>query len=136
MPGRRFGAFTTDDPPERPADPAVRRANFRRIVRLFGVAGARNAGLVRGAYHFALPNERGFPGDLAPAIFKEAVTKTATQFPNVRRAVVCLDGDLNFDDESGAPPGLLPECGARHKLSPGWSLRNPGAGSATRGAVA
>jgi ATP-binding cassette subfamily B protein len=35
MPGRRFGAFTADDPPERPADPAVRRANFRRIVRLF-----------------------------------------------------------------------------------------------------
>jgi ATP-binding cassette, subfamily B, bacterial len=35
MPGRRFGAFTTDDPPERPADPAVRRANFQRIVRLF-----------------------------------------------------------------------------------------------------
>jgi ATP-binding cassette subfamily B protein len=35
MPGRRFGAFTSDDPPERPADPAVRRANFRRIVRLF-----------------------------------------------------------------------------------------------------
>jgi ATP-binding cassette, subfamily B, bacterial len=35
MAGRRFGAFTTDDVPERPADPAVRRANFRRIVRLF-----------------------------------------------------------------------------------------------------
>ena len=35
MPGRRFGAFTTEDPPERPADPAVRKANFRRIVRLF-----------------------------------------------------------------------------------------------------
>ena len=35
MPGRRFDAFVTDDPPERPADPAVRRANFRRIVRLF-----------------------------------------------------------------------------------------------------
>jgi ATP-binding cassette subfamily B protein len=35
MPGRRFGSFTTEDPPERPADPAVRRANFRRIVRLF-----------------------------------------------------------------------------------------------------
>jgi ATP-binding cassette subfamily B protein len=34
MPGRRF-AFMTVDPPERPADPAVRRANFRRIVRLF-----------------------------------------------------------------------------------------------------
>src|SRR5688572_28933997 len=36
MPGRRFDSFTRDDPPERPADPAVRRANFRRIVRLFG----------------------------------------------------------------------------------------------------
>ena len=35
MPGRRFGAFTSEDPPERPADPAVRKANFRRIVRLF-----------------------------------------------------------------------------------------------------
>src|ERR671918_571420 len=35
MPGRRFDSFTRDDPPERPADPAVRRANFRRIVPLF-----------------------------------------------------------------------------------------------------
>ncbi len=41
MPGRRFGAFTTEDPPERPADPAVRKANFRRIVRLFGPYKAR-----------------------------------------------------------------------------------------------
>jgi ATP-binding cassette subfamily B protein len=35
VPGRRFDAFTSDEPPERPADPAVRKANFRRIVRLF-----------------------------------------------------------------------------------------------------
>ena len=35
MPGRRFDAFTSDEPPERPSDPAVRQANFRRIVRLF-----------------------------------------------------------------------------------------------------
>ena len=35
MPGRRFDAFASQEPPERPADPAVRRANFRRIVRLF-----------------------------------------------------------------------------------------------------
>ena len=35
MPGRRFDAFGSDAPPERPADPEVRRANFRRIVRLF-----------------------------------------------------------------------------------------------------
>jgi len=32
--GRR--SFEASDPVERPADPAVRRANFRRIVRLFG----------------------------------------------------------------------------------------------------
>jgi ATP-binding cassette subfamily B protein len=43
MPGRRFGTFTSDDPPERPADPAVRRANFRRIVRLFRPYRARLA---------------------------------------------------------------------------------------------
>ncbi len=35
MPGRRFDSFTPQDAPERPADPAVRKANFRRIVRLF-----------------------------------------------------------------------------------------------------
>jgi ATP-binding cassette subfamily B protein len=35
VPGRRFDAFTPDEPPQRPADPAVRRANLRRIVRLF-----------------------------------------------------------------------------------------------------
>jgi len=35
MPGRRFEAFASTEPPERPADPAIRRANFRRIVRLF-----------------------------------------------------------------------------------------------------
>ncbi len=36
MPGRRFESFASaEDPPERPADPAVRKANFRRITRLF-----------------------------------------------------------------------------------------------------
>ncbi|HKX48651.1 MAG TPA: ABC transporter ATP-binding protein [Gaiellaceae bacterium] len=35
MPGRRFDAFTSDEPPERPSDPAVRKANLRRIIRLF-----------------------------------------------------------------------------------------------------
>src|ERR1044071_7669170 len=33
MPGGRF--FSYQEPPERPADPAVRRANLRRIGRLF-----------------------------------------------------------------------------------------------------
>ena len=41
VPGRRFDSFTADDVPERPADPAVRKANLRRIVRLFGPYRAR-----------------------------------------------------------------------------------------------
>ncbi|MGH3077433.1 MAG: ABC transporter ATP-binding protein [Gaiellaceae bacterium] len=45
MPGRRFDRFVAEDPPERPADPAVRRANFRRIVRLFRPYKARLAGV-------------------------------------------------------------------------------------------
>jgi ATP-binding cassette, subfamily B, bacterial len=35
MPGRRFFESDGRPPPERPSDPAVRRANLRRIVRLF-----------------------------------------------------------------------------------------------------
>jgi len=36
MPGRRFESFASaDTPPERPADPAVRKANLRRIFPLF-----------------------------------------------------------------------------------------------------
>jgi ATP-binding cassette, subfamily B, bacterial len=35
VPGRRFDSFSTEDAPERPSDPEVRRANFRRIVHLF-----------------------------------------------------------------------------------------------------
>ncbi len=35
VPGRRFDAFTPDEPPKRPSDPAVRKANLRRIFPLF-----------------------------------------------------------------------------------------------------
>ena len=35
MPGRRFGVETLAEPPERPADPALRKANLRRIFPLF-----------------------------------------------------------------------------------------------------
>ncbi len=35
MPGRRFGQDNLTGPPERPADPAVRKANLRRIFPLF-----------------------------------------------------------------------------------------------------
>jgi ATP-binding cassette subfamily B protein len=41
VPGRRFDAFATGEAPERPADPAVRKANLRRIIRLFGPYRAR-----------------------------------------------------------------------------------------------
>ena len=43
MPGRRFDSFAGGDAPQRPADPAVRQANFRRIVRLFRTYRARLA---------------------------------------------------------------------------------------------
>jgi ATP-binding cassette, subfamily B, bacterial len=43
VPGRRFDSFTPDEVPERPADPAVRKANLRRIVRLFRAYRARLA---------------------------------------------------------------------------------------------
>jgi ATP-binding cassette subfamily B protein len=43
VPGRRFDAFVPETPPERPADPAVRRANLQRIVHLFGPYRARLA---------------------------------------------------------------------------------------------
>ncbi len=35
MPGRRFDVFASDELPERPSDPAVRKANLRRIFPLF-----------------------------------------------------------------------------------------------------
>jgi ATP-binding cassette subfamily B protein len=35
VPGRRFDAFVSDELPERPSDPAVRKANLRRIIGLF-----------------------------------------------------------------------------------------------------
>jgi ATP-binding cassette subfamily B protein len=47
VPGRRFESFGLGEMPERPADPAVRKANFRRIIRLFRPYRAR-LGLVGG----------------------------------------------------------------------------------------
>jgi ATP-binding cassette subfamily B protein len=35
VPGHRFHGFSSGEPPDRPADRAVRRANLRRIARLF-----------------------------------------------------------------------------------------------------
>ena len=38
----------------------------------------------------------GFPGDIAPVRFKKAVELTLKQFPGVRRVIVSLNGDRNF----------------------------------------
>ncbi len=45
MPGHRWD-FSQQEPPERPADPAVRRANLRRVVALFRPYRARLSGLL------------------------------------------------------------------------------------------
>jgi ATP-binding cassette subfamily B protein len=45
MPGRRWD-FASQEPPERPADPAVRRANLRRVVALFTPYRTRLSGLL------------------------------------------------------------------------------------------
>jgi ATP-binding cassette subfamily B protein len=47
VPGRRWESLASSEPPVRPADPAVRRANLRRIIQLFRPYKAR-LGLVSG----------------------------------------------------------------------------------------
>lgn len=43
----------------------------------------------------------GWPGDMSPGRFREAVTRTLKQFPNVRRVVVSVNGDPKFDSNEG-----------------------------------
>lgn len=43
----------------------------------------------------------GWSGDLSASAFREGAERTLKQFPNVRRAVICVDGIENFDDERG-----------------------------------
>lgn len=40
---------------------------------------------------------RGFPGDIAPARFKKAVELTLKQFSIVKKVIVSLNGDVNFE---------------------------------------
>lgn len=54
---------------------------------------------VRGGTAHASFSRRGGPqwaGDLAPETFRQSVTRTLRQFPEVRRTIVCVDGLLNF----------------------------------------
>jgi hypothetical protein len=57
---------------------------------------------------FTMPPGAAFPGDGAPFLFVDAVEKTAKQFSTVKKVIVCLDGILNFGDESGGPPKRCP----------------------------
>lgn len=43
----------------------------------------------------------GWPGDMAPGRFREAVTRTLRQFPTVRRVVISVNGDTRFDSNEG-----------------------------------
>lgn len=51
----------------------------------------------------------GWAGDLSPFAFKDAVERTLRQFPNVSRAIVCVDGIVNFGDLSGGPDRKCPK---------------------------
>jgi hypothetical protein len=42
-----------------------------------------------------------FAGDMAPFMLEDAVIRTAKQFPQVKKVIVCLDGVENFGSESG-----------------------------------
>jgi spore germination protein GerM len=58
--------------------------------------------------YFTMPEEARFSGDGSPFIFQDAVERTAMQFPNVRKVIICLDGILDFGSESGEPPRKCP----------------------------
>lgn len=58
---------------------------------------------------FAHRKGTGWSGDLSPFSFGDAVEQTMKQFPHVRRAVVCVDGAVNFGDESGGPVKRCPK---------------------------
>ncbi|HEX8747691.1 MAG TPA: GerMN domain-containing protein [Pyrinomonadaceae bacterium] len=46
-------------------------------------------------------NWPGWPGDMSPPRFREAVTRTLKQFPTVKRVVISVNGDAKFDSNEG-----------------------------------
>ncbi|HRH44650.1 MAG TPA: hypothetical protein PKY82_23640 [Pyrinomonadaceae bacterium] len=52
---------------------------------------------------FTMPKTASFSGDNGPFIFEEAVRKTAVQFKEVKKVIVCLDGQKNFGLEDNSP---------------------------------
>ena len=62
--------------------------------------------LVNGAARASFIHRQGtsWPGDLAPFTFHDAVERTLKQFANVKRTIICVDGYLDFGDESDRGP--------------------------------
>jgi hypothetical protein len=58
--------------------------------------------------YFTMPEGATFSGDGSPFVFQDAVERTALQFPQVKKVVVCLDGILDFGSESEDPPRKCP----------------------------
>lgn len=58
--------------------------------------------------YFTMPEVAAFSGDGSPFVFKDAVERTALQFPAVKKVVVCLDGVLDFWSESEEPARKCP----------------------------
>jgi ATP-binding cassette subfamily B protein len=85
VPGRRFDSFALDEVPERPADPAVRKANLRRIVPLFRPYRARLA-LVCGLIVFSAAI-----GVISPFLLRE-VLDVAIPDENMRLLSVLVAG--------------------------------------------
>ena len=54
--------------------------------------------------YFTMPEGASFSGDLSPLVFRDAVERTALQFPQVKKVEVCLDGILDFWSEADEPP--------------------------------
>jgi hypothetical protein len=57
---------------------------------------------------FVHRNWAGWSGDLSALAFGDGVERTLRQFPGVRRTVVCVDGVVNFADESDGPEKKCP----------------------------
>ena len=83
--------------------PAEERQGFASVM--FGIR-FLSVRLENGTAHayFTMPKDASFGGDLGPVIFRDAVERTALQFPNVKKVEVCLDGILNFWDLSDDEP--------------------------------
>src|SRR6266446_6263053 len=95
MPGRRFDSFAPTQPPERPADPAVRKANLRRIIGLFRPYRKR-LGAVGGLIVFSASL-----GVLSPFLLRD-VLDVAIPDQNMRLLTLLVGGMIGIALATGA----------------------------------